>query len=186
VAARPTVVNQSHLAQMSFNAAEIMALYGSTAFTQMRMNETDISLAYTSSPELQQLLRSQNAAGRYDAWSASAQCTICAVQSPVLYFPNDSAATQAFERIRQINQTIFQNVQQQPSVGPYWDQSLCQIGQFTTMAGQTLTWHFCAMRKANAIKTTSIGGFNLNAMQLNEAVGGHASRVEAYLKTQFP
>jgi hypothetical protein len=183
--ARPAVVTQAMFSQISITSQEVSALYGSTPFTQQRNNFTDITVAFTSSPELGQFLTGQNVTGSYNSWAATSGCVVCAVQVPVMVFPNDNAATMAYDRIRQVNQSIFQNVQQANGFGSYWNASFCQNGTYTSLAGQTLNWMFCAARKGNAVITVAIGGFNFDANNVGNAVRAYAMRVENYLKTQF-
>jgi hypothetical protein len=183
--ARPVVVTQAMLASIVINAQEVGGLYGSTTFNQSRTNVTDIPTAFSSSPELGQFLTSQNVAGVYNAWTATAQCLVCAVQVPFMIFPAESAASAAYDRIRQVNQSIFQNVASVNGFSSYWNASFCQTGTFTS-GTQTLNWLFCAARKGNTVFTAAVGGFNFNAQTVGDAIRAYAMRVENYLKTQFP
>jgi hypothetical protein len=183
---RPVVVTQAMFASIGIDTNEVTGLFGSTPFMQQRTNVTDINMAFSSSPELSQFLTSQQVSGSYNAWTATGPCTVCAVQVPVMAFPNENAATMAYDRVRQVNQMIFQNVQQAPGFSSYWNSSFCQNGTFATAAGQTLNWMFCAARKGNAVITVAVGGFSFNQMQVGDGVRRYATRAETFLKTQFP
>jgi hypothetical protein len=183
--ARPVVLNQTQQSQLILTQAELSSLFGTTPFQQIRSNIADVRQAYASSAELGDFLASQNATGLYNAWSATSQCVVCAVQISVPVFPNEAAATMAYQRVQQVNQAIFQNVAQAQPLGASWDSSLCQTGTFTS-SGQTLNWLFCAARKGNAVVTVAVGGFNFDASNVANQIRTAANRMDAYIKAQFP
>jgi hypothetical protein len=185
-AARPVMLTQAQLSSIAITQPEVAALFGTAPFGQTQTNVGDIRTAFSSSPQLGDFLVSQQVAGAYNAWTAMGQCLVCAVQVPVFYFPTEAAATAAYQRVEEVNRMIFQGVNQLGTVGQYWDQSFCQLGNFTSAAGQTLRWIFCAMREGNAVITAAIGGFNFDANMVVTNIRTYATRVENYLKTQFP
>jgi hypothetical protein len=180
---RPLVVNQTHQQQITFTQAELATLFGSTPTMQSRSNVTDVRQAYASSTELGDFLANQQATGLYNAWTATAQCTVCAVQVSVPIFPNEAAATMAYQRVQQVNQAIFQNVAPAANLAAAWDSSFCQNGTFTA-SGQTLSWLFCAARRGNAVVTIAVGGLNFDPNAVLTAVRTVANRWDAYLRTQ--
>jgi hypothetical protein len=178
-------VGQGQIRNLIIAQNEVQALMPA-GFNQTRTDVTDIPSAFSSSPELGQFLTSQQVIGLYNAWNAlTPQCSICAVQVPVLYFPNENAASMAYQRVESVNRMIFQNVSQQGNLGAYWDNSFCQLGDFASQQGTT-RWVFCAMRKGNAVITVAIGGTNFDANAVLGNVRNYATRIETYLKAQFP
>jgi hypothetical protein len=89
----------------------------------------------------------------------------------------------AYQRVQQVNQAIFQNVAQAANLAAAWDSSFCQNGTFSS-GGQTLNWLFCAARKANAVVTVAVGGFNFNPDGVLTTVRTVANRWDTYLGTQ--
>jgi hypothetical protein len=181
---RPVVLTQAMFASIGIDQNEVTGLFGSTPFMQTRSNVTDIPSAFSSSPALGMFLTGQNVQGSYNAWQATAQCTVCAVQVPVMIFPNEAAASAAYVQIVQVNQSIFQNVTPVAGMSAYWDSSFCQTGTFTSN-NQTLNWLFCAMRKGNAIITMAVGGFNFDANAIGNSVRRYGARAETFLQSQF-
>jgi hypothetical protein len=162
-------------------ADEVKGLYGTTPFMQSRTNVTDVKIPYSSSPTLGDFLTGQNVSALYNAWGATAQCVVCAVQVSLLAFPDAAAATAGHQKVEEVNRAIFQNVTAQPPPGAFWDAGFCQSGTFTSGA-QTLNWLFCAMRKGTGAITVSVGGFNYDPKVVGDAVRAYAARVEAILK----
>ncbi len=132
-------------------------------YQTLRDKVTDPALPFSSAPNIGPTLTMQNVSLLYSSFQSGAAPAAgrpFAVQNTVQGYPAAGNATAAFAALRTTWQgNLFQNlVQQQPLAGA-WQESFCQLGNFTTTGGQAQQWFVCMARLGPYIVTMSIGGF---------------------------
>lgn len=140
----------------------VNTLVGSNVQTQ-RDKVTDPALPFSSVPSIAGVLTAQSVSLLYNSFQAGAAPPVgrpLSVQNTVQGYPSPSNATTAFAALRTAWQgTLFQNLQQQGNASGTWQESFCQLGNFTTANGQAQQWYVCMARNGPYIVTVSIGGF---------------------------
>jgi hypothetical protein len=158
----PAAFNQAKLAPALMAMDRVNSLIGANP-QLLRDKVTDPQLPFSSVATMGSTLVAQQVSLLYNSFQAAAQPPAgrpFAVQNTVQGYPSVANSTAAFSSLRAAWQgNLFQNVTQQAPLNSPWQESFCQVGNFTTTGGQAQQWFVCMARLGPYIATVSIGGF---------------------------
>ena len=172
--ATPLPFDAAKLPPALMPADQVSRLLGA-GFRTLQDKATDAELPFSSVPTMGATLAAQEVSLLYNSFqvgAAPAAGRPFAAQNTVQGYPTTANSIAAFAALRTTWQgTLFQNVQQQ--IAPVgWDESFCQIGDYTTpTGGQRQQWLVCMARAGLYVVTVSAGGIaGLDASSVGGAV----------------
>jgi len=181
----PPPANQAKLPQALMAADRITTLVGA-GFRTLQDKATDAELPFSSVPAMGATLKAQGVSLIYNSYQSAAAPPAgrpFAAQNTTQGYPSPNNAGTAFTALRTEWQgTLFKNLQPQATPAG-WDESFCQLGDFTSTSGQTSQWFVCMARSGPYIVTVSVGGFvGLDAAAVGTVVRAYFDDALAVLR----